>query len=112
MTVLRVGAGRRICIHVFDLCQQLVEFYTSSDWGPGLQQQGANIYGLEGNTMNLYYPFIVNNREIREGDEVVLGSSKASPPKEKKRPMVNAFDQLWSKYSRNAAPKSAASAST
>ena len=77
--------------------RQLVESQTFMDW-EDIEKQGANISGLGGVTVYVWYPFIVNSKAIRKGDEVVLHTLNEEPQK-------NAFDQLKSKYSRMPARK-------
>ena len=95
-----------------NICRQIVEFTASMDYAPCLEQQGARISGVAATVMYVTYPFIVNSRTIRKGDEVVLRRDKDVPEQQKKRQAVTAFDQLRKKYSKTAAPKSAAAAST
>ena len=82
------------------ICRQLVESTTVFELGD-LQKQGANISGLEGTMMYIYYPFMVNTKPISKGDEVVLETLSEAPRKDLKRPSEpNAFDQLNKKYRR------------
>ena len=80
--------------------RQIVEHTTTMDFAEGLSSQGANISGLEATAMYVFYPFIVNNRKICKGDEVVLRRDKDIPQQEMKRQLVTAFDQLRKQYSK------------
>ena len=53
------------------LKNQLVEIQTTMEWD-SLGQQGAKIEGLGGVTVYVWYPFIVNTKEIRKDEEVVV----------------------------------------
>ena len=53
------------------IMKQMVESKTYMEWGE-LQKQGASIDGLGGHTVHIWYPFIVNTKDIRKGEEVVL----------------------------------------
>ena len=78
---------------------------TTMDFGD-LARQGANISGLEGTMMYVWYPFIVNSKAISKGDEVVLETLSEAPKKDLKRPReLNAFDQLKIKHQKLNKPK-------
>lgn len=76
-----------------ELKNQLVEIQTTMEWD-SLGKQGAKIEGLGGVTVYVWYPFIVNTREIHKDEEVVLQFDKEEYKKDKKRKAMTAFDQL------------------
>ena len=91
------------------LMTQLVQSHTSMEW-EDLQLKGANISGVGGNMVYVWYPFIVNTTAICKDEEVVLEFDKeAKKTTDNKRKTVNAFDQLKAKY--NKKQHNAASAS-
>ena len=70
-----------------------MEEQTSMDWQM-LKTQGADISGLAGVTVYVWYPFIVNTKPIRKDAEVVVMFDKEVAKKDTKRKEMNAFDQV------------------
>ena len=85
--------------------RQHVELLVSMDFEAGLAKHSSKVSDVTATAMYVDYPFIFNDRPIREGVEVVLLNTKPVPQEKKKRKLVDAFDQLKSKYSRTAAKK-------
>ena len=82
-----------------------MESGTTMEW-EGLKKQGANIEGLGGIEVYVFYPFIVITTNILKGEEVVLQHDRVQPTKDNKRKAMNAFDQLKIKQSRKTASSS------
>ena len=73
---------------------QPINLCTMWDWSD-LSDCGANIEGLGGLTVNVYWPIIVNEKAIGENEEVILQYDKEERLKiKKKRQGPNAFDLL------------------
>ena len=68
---------------------------TSCDWKAW---HGANVEGLGGHSVRVLYPFIVNTKEIKKDEEIVVHRYKVYTNPENKRKLVTAFDQLQCKY--------------
>ena len=76
------------------LMNQMIALHTHMDWDD-LGRQGAKITGLEGVRAYVWYPFIVNTRQINKGEEVVLQFDREFEKKKGiKRKDQNAFDQV------------------
>ena len=98
--------------HNFQLQKQTIQSSTIMDWEE-LALQGAKTphVGAGALTVYVWYPFIVNTKDIRKDEEVVLHNDREEPTKDKKRKEMNAFDQLKSKYSKKLSQNQAASSS-
>ena len=80
-----------------DFMNQMIDVAANYDW-KDLKNQGAQITdGLGGHTLHVFYPFIVNNKAIDRGTEVVVLYNKDEEKQPKKRKLLTAFDQLQDK---------------